>query len=72
MYIALSKLLHLCHLEEQRGRVFKVMIWSNEGASHNEGRQFLWGSVDPSASLSQLPAYFNLFWCKNNSMICTT
>ena len=56
MYVALSKLLALCHLEEQRGRVFKVMIWRNDGASHNEGRQILWGELTPqSVYLNLLP-----------------
>ena len=30
------------------------------------------GEFDPSASLSELPTYFSLSWCKKRSMISAT
>ena len=41
------------------------------GASPKREDNFYRG-IDLSASLSELPTYFSLFWCEKSSMICNT
>ena len=45
--------------------------YERDGASHKEMDNFYRG-VDPLTSLSELPTYFSLFWCKKIFMICLT
>ena len=62
--------------EEER---LKVIIWRKaEGGAEPQTQS--WGgggavflvNLTSSAVPSELPSYFNLFWCKKSSMICNT
>ena len=62
MYAALSQLLYLWDLEEQRGRGVKVIVWreAEGGKPQNQmgGGGTFYGAVDPSSILLELPTYF--------------
>ena len=66
IYVALSYLLYLSDVEEQRGRGLKL-LYGKQGKSHKP-EELLWGVKrklprELTTEL-ELPAYFNLLWCK--------
>ena len=64
--------IYLLYLEEQIDRGFKAIVWreAEGGSTKAKGGNF-YGGGDPSAILSELPTYFNLFWSRKSTMICT-
>ena len=65
MYAALSQLLYLLDLKEQRGRGFKFILWTEaKGRNYKDffskGGGSFCREVDPSGILSELPTYFSL------------
>ena len=70
---------HECYIYRtwRKKEVRGLKLWHGRklmGGKQQRVEQFLWGTggTDSSASLSELPTYFSLFWCKKRSMICAT